>query len=1167
MENYIQYQNMVRSQEVAQYQQNVMQPPDLTQRQMFRILTQDRYGRGVDAVARETMFRTFQRRNEIQRETFSAQLFNQAVDWGVMGATGGMISAGVTGALGGGGLLTAAGLAGAASGMIIPALMTAPITMAVEGELKRREFAANISTDLDLYRRRIGGNFTYQQTTALGRQLQQQMYRGEFTRPGETGDFFGPNQQMQIMKTGLASGLLNAGNQDIGQMLTARGGKIDTSILNAMGQSGTTQQFVKNFEKLRDTTRDVVKILNTTLVGGMSVIKELQQSGFTSIDAIRQQVIQAKGFGEITGVGAQNMMLIGRAGAQAVQGTGWSGMSGASMYQQAATTAALQAQVSPVMARAVERAGGIAQAGATIASGQMNLLNSGMGTRVVASMLRPDGSIDPVMMDRMRSGGMSAYEITSRASGVGYAMGAGGRAMFDLTRQKALEAMSNQDRQMLIQQTFNAWRANKVGDARQQAWVFAERQMGITDLAQREVMMESLTSSKQYDRQYAALQAQRIGAAMQERPTYWNPIARGTFNAMVSVGQFGAGMGSAIVDETGKTIGEAALGISKFARHGWEAAQDTMEMVAHGGGRWGEYTNRMRSANADAVLQNLYGVNQRVSGAQRSALAGMTAERILGLKQLPELTGMEKSRLSATAKLNFSNLSTTDFNLLQKDLAAIEGGTLPVNQLLLSTGQGGILNRAGINESSSIFKRMQQDKGFAASWARTYLKQLVNYAGGEMSTAQRAHNAYADYAGASGIASSSDKSVIALVNDAVMGDKFRDLTQQQIVEQLSTRGANSTVVAEAAARIYDIRNKGKVPVIGGIGGFKANIEAAQQNIVQTTRILDAALARESPGGLTLNKQTGRLTALTKEQNAYFAMLGEGIEDTVKGREKRAQLNAAIGTFPTTQADVWLSQNQELVKRVMREQHLKIASGDLTVEDRGVRTALATIESLAKKYSPGFTAAGTAQQEFLAAQAMNIYTTESGNFARKINKDIKEGRLKNVSLMTDKQVKVQALLRAGEGLKIEEVNRAMVQEMGANWQNTSEWRAMQGQMRAEGIDIKFGTSQQSNIQAATQYLTGTKGPAAKNTALQVQALLQSQFQESTLNRQKTGKFEYYDSTSKGMKELDEKKTRQILQDLHLSTPSTIAGASESNTGQMNASVAPPILNYWNNRWTL
>jgi len=40
----------------------------------------------------------------------------------------------------------------------------------------------------------------------------------------------------------------------------------------------------------------------------MSVIKELQQSGFTSIGAIRQQVLQAKAFGDVTGVGAQNMI-------------------------------------------------------------------------------------------------------------------------------------------------------------------------------------------------------------------------------------------------------------------------------------------------------------------------------------------------------------------------------------------------------------------------------------------------------------------------------------------------------------------------------------------------------------------------------------------------------------------------------------------------------------------------------------------------------------------------------------------------------------------------------------------------------------------------------------------------------------------------------------------
>jgi len=50
------------------------------------------------------------------------------------------------------------------------------------------------------------------------------------------------------------------------------------------------------------------------------------------------------------------------------------------------------------------------------------------------------------------------YEITSEPAATGYAMGPGGRAAFDLTRQKALESMSDMDRQMLTQQAFNAWR-------------------------------------------------------------------------------------------------------------------------------------------------------------------------------------------------------------------------------------------------------------------------------------------------------------------------------------------------------------------------------------------------------------------------------------------------------------------------------------------------------------------------------------------------------------------------------------------------------------------------------------------------------------------------------------------------------------------------------------
>ena len=998
---------------------------------------------------------------------------NQAIGWAGMGMIGGAASAGITSALGGGAI---AGLAGVGLGaMAIPALMTAPITMAVEGELKRREFAANISTDLDLYRRKIGGNFTYQQTTALGKQLQRQMYRGEFTRPGEVGDFFNSNQQMQIMKTGLASGLLNTSNQDVGRMMTERGG-LDDTVINAMRQSGTTQQFVKNFEKLRDTTKDIVKILNTTVTGGMSVIKELQQSGFTSIDAIRQQVIQAKGFGEITGVGSQNMMLIGRAGAQAVQGTSWSGASGATMYQQAATTAALQAQVSPIMARAVERAGGIAQAGATLAAGQMNLLNSGMGTRAVAAMLRSDGSIDPTMMDKMRSGGMSAYEITSRASGIGYSMGAGGRAMFDLTRQKALEAMSDQDRQALVQQTFNAWRANKVGNAQQQAWVFAERQMGITDLAQREMVMESLTRSKQYDRQYAALQAQRIGAAMPERTAYRNPISRYVGNRIVDIAQLGAEVGTGIVDYSNATIGQGIQNIGKMSRKLWEGAQDEMELIAHGGVP-GQYINRMKNTDATTVLQNFLGVNARVSGNQLTAIAGMSTQRLLNLKKLSSIDNAEQNRLSITARKNIQTLNSENFQLLNKDLMAILGGTLSSDQLLRSTGRGGVLDRAGVLPGTDLLKRIQGDAEYRHSWANTYYKALQKVSG---------------------------KTVLS-------GDMY-------------------------------------------------SVEGAERAVKQTTAVMDAAISFNVKKDLATGVQR-------QERNTYLTMMDTSTGNAKKDAENRARLNSAIGSFGTGNIDEWITTNNQYVSNLLKVVNGgKLPSGAITLQTEGMDAVLKRIQAVKNKWNPALTAAANAQQDLLAVQAMNIYGVESANFANFFNKDQATGRYgKNVSAMTNKQIQIQTMLRAGQAKSPTDVNQMMVNEFGKDWDSSKDWKAMQLQMKAEGIPIDFGTTKESNIKAATEYLIGTKGAAGKTNAQTLQSKLQGQLLEAALKHGGRD-YTYLDENKKEQK-VNVQETRQMLQDLQLSTPSTIAGANASNTGQMNASVAPPILNYWNNRWTL
>ena len=74
---------------------------------------------------------------------------------------------------------------------------------------------------------------------------------------------------------------------------------------------------------------------------------------------IRNQITQAKAFGGMTGLGTQNMMQIGAAGAQAVQGTPMSAAGGAGMYQYATGAVSNMMQGSPGMSGAVQRAGAV----------------------------------------------------------------------------------------------------------------------------------------------------------------------------------------------------------------------------------------------------------------------------------------------------------------------------------------------------------------------------------------------------------------------------------------------------------------------------------------------------------------------------------------------------------------------------------------------------------------------------------------------------------------------------------------------------------------------------------------------------------------------------------------------------------------------------------------
>jgi hypothetical protein len=1069
-----------------------------------------------------------------------------------------MISAGVTGALGGGELLTAAGLAGAASGVVIPALMTAPITMAVEGELKRREFAANISTDLDTYRRRIGGNFSYQQNTMLGRQLQRSMYRGEFTRPGETGDFFNPTQQMQIMKTGLATGLLDTKNQDVGRMITERGGVLDSATLGAMRQGGTTQQFTKNFEMLRDTTRDVVKLLQTTLTGGMSVIKELQQSGFTSIGAIRQQVLQAKAFGDVTGVGAQNMMLIGRAGAQAVQGTSWSGASGATMYQQAATTAALQSQISPMMARAVERAGGVGQAGAALATAQMNMLSSGMGTRVVAAMLRPDGSINPAMMDRMRSGGMSAYEITSRASGTGYAMGPGGRAAFDLTRQKALESMSDMDRQMLTQQAFNAWRGNKQGNAEQQAWVYAG--MWTNNPAERELLMQNLVTSKQYDVQWAGLQAQRGGLNAAIKPAYRNPLSRGIGNAMVGVGKLSAAFGEGFVDEAA-IIGQVTQSIGRGVKRGFYGVNDFLEAAIGSDMQYGGMS-RAPTANVESVLNKYYNVGRQFTGAESNALARTSKVAAVSIANKYRINASSaadfaawstKSPLGPQAEMKsmsaiFSSLSGNQYNLLTQELAGYATGAVNPELLAQSFGSNGALAMMGIRKGSDL-QNFLMNRGTAKKFASGALVQLQGMLQGENKLSTEATLRFSQYA-AQSKNGGTDALLVQQLSNKFMGSNlgFEEL-QGTVLKGLPANKTSSLIAGAVAASVVQDKNKAKNLFIPDYVGQTWDEQAASRATYDAVK----------------NLKTG-LTPVTQYRAGAsgLGMISANVNSS------GVQYNKLLKAFggDTIQMLQFARDATSLDPQTLQQKYGTVIAGQASTLGHSGWTDAKNIQwgAVRDMSSSALTYAGkTNVDKVLKAADEEAYVRGKSLAESRANTYSAYYKKTGLGTLSDKQTGIlSAVFGYSAGADISGIDRKELQNVATKL------------MKGEGFSLDSGKMDTNSLMSVlhdklTLDKTGLSGSVLANTAL---TNVQKEIREvaSSFTRVNGKWLDKDGKTPLSEDEVTKKLNQTVLlqkqaEALKISTPSTMADANASNSGQMNASVAPPVLNYWNNRWTL
>lgn len=541
------YPEEARYQAVSQYAYQPSSPIQMSIGDRYRLVTDQRFQYGVTG-GQDRRYYARQREMNMGAGAATMASIGQSTALMAAGWGAGALAGAAAGTLLGG---PAGTIVGGAIGMLAPMVPMHFVDNGINNTLQRQKLMHATANDFDQYRDRLGfkGGLSYSQSTSLGASMAGEMMGG---------GFFSSGQQMTMNKIAISNDMISAGGP----------GKM----------SGTSQQYLKNFKDLKETTELVIKTMKTTLEGGMSVIKELQNSGFNSYAQIKQQVKQAAAVGGVTGIGTSNAMMLGAAGAQAVQGTSWNASAGASMYQSGSVQAASIARGSVSGAYAVQRAGGVAQAGATLANAQMNILmNSSFGTRMAAYAMNADGTTNSERMDKLLKGKESAHGVVMGSAARGFSMGTS-RVRFPFMKEDFYNSLNDMARSNMSMQSFNLWREQRGGKIEDQAAVFSSMfAQGPRD--QRVLAEWLLSSNKGYGRQQQAMRAEDMvqSASLNQPPSFWKLL--GQTKAAKSATAWGEKTSEGLMNissEMLKTTSEFGKGVRQF---GSTASESVLYMM------------------------------------------------------------------------------------------------------------------------------------------------------------------------------------------------------------------------------------------------------------------------------------------------------------------------------------------------------------------------------------------------------------------------------------------------------------------------------------------------------------------------------------------------------------------------------------------------------------
>lgn len=386
--------------------------------------------------------RFYQRQRDFGRQMFGMEGARAAFDVGTM-AMSGLIPASTFG--------WAASMAGPAIAAAVPLYF---INKGIDMTIQRQRTMQSLAADIEQYRDRIGmPTLTYNQANMLSTNLTNQMY--------SKGQFFDPQQQQSIFKFALSNDMITGKNRGM--------------------TTGDIKTFEKNFSELLSTVKQVTVTMKTTATGAQALIKEMQSQGFGTMGQIGTAITAASGYGSFTGIGTQNMLQIGAAGIGIAQRMGFQPSTGANIAMANAAQAGwMSSGVNLQWQRSVEAMGGVAQAGAALAQTQMGFMQTNLSRRVMASVMDQKQGLDSSALANLLNQTQSGHEIINRAAINAHGWGIN-RVMFGRRFAENINAINQNPQAAAMYQMaiFNAWRSNRRGNLEQQAQVFAQQMLGI----------------------------------------------------------------------------------------------------------------------------------------------------------------------------------------------------------------------------------------------------------------------------------------------------------------------------------------------------------------------------------------------------------------------------------------------------------------------------------------------------------------------------------------------------------------------------------------------------------------------------------------------------------------------------------------------------------------